>query len=163
MASGSHFELFLNRSAELHVQAPPLIVSDVAMCVCSGEPHCRSFDGVHIDYQGTCRLLMSSSCRNSTNAHYYEVYIKNVNLNGVSSVSYPYYIEVYVLNSNRVRMTRNYIPNVLVPVDVDVSRPVDVVFNLVAIATVFCLFARHILHTEISYGTVITTPQNAAQ
>ena len=93
----------------------------MAVCVSSGEPHYRTFDGRKLDYQGTCKHVLAQPCQNVAKPPYFQVLTRSENHNGITAVAYPLYVEI-VFGSTTVRLIRNNNPNVLVPADVYVRK-----------------------------------------
>ena len=92
------------------------------ICSYSGDPHYMTFDGTHFDYQGTCKFLLASVC-NATTLERFDVYARNEYRFGLTSVSWPLYVEIFEsIEQTTVRLTRNTSLTTVPPVTVTVRQ-----------------------------------------
>lgn len=99
--------------------------ADIAYCTCIGDPHCRTFDNLWFDYQGTCKYNLATVNSSSTlpdGFDPFQIYARNIFLYGITAVAFNRYVEV-VYGADTVRLARSAFLQQVVQVDVTVSDP----------------------------------------
>ena len=96
------------------------------MCVVSGDPHYRSFDGKLFNDQGLCEYSLSKTCLTDglDGLPSFELYAMTEARNGTRSVSYPMYVDIKY-NGINVRLSRNPTSESGFPVIATVGPPVS--------------------------------------
>lgn len=80
-------------------------------CYALGDPHFKSFDNFHYDFQGTCKYNMVSSTSANTQTTPFQIYIKNEHRGSNQRVSYAFYFEIHVYG-HIVRVNKNFLVSV---------------------------------------------------
>ncbi|ESN92723.1 hypothetical protein HELRODRAFT_189589 [Helobdella robusta] len=95
-----------------------------AKCKCTGDTHCKTFDGLNLDYQGTCKTLLSSNNLPG-----------NTSLNGPNITAPPF--SVYIHNYHREPNSKvAWVRNVEVVLGAKVIRFIKIGESYSAIASV---------------------------
>jgi hypothetical protein len=92
-----------------------------ASCICYGDPHCKTFDDVRFDYQGTCRYNLASVNIPVPGQPYFQVFSENEYRFGIGAVSYVKYVDI-VYATDTVRLSVDYLSRAAVPVNILVGR-----------------------------------------
>ncbi|KAK2880802.1 hypothetical protein Q8A67_018070 [Cirrhinus molitorella] len=77
-----------------------------AICTGSVDPHYRTFDGLHFDFQGTCVYQLAALCSDNTSLVPFNVTVKNDN-RWSNTVSFTHTVNVSV-NGFTITLTRDY-------------------------------------------------------
>jgi len=113
--------------------------TDLAICMCHGDPHCETFDRARFSYQGICRFNLVSVNASATGAglQYFQIYAKNEH-RGNTAVSYVKYVEIALGGGDVIRLVGDYQSPAAVPVT---AMVVTYLFGytLIYVDVVFCM------------------------
>jgi hypothetical protein len=122
-------------------------LTDIAVCTCFGDPHCKTFDNLLVDYQGTCKynLVSVNTTRTTDNVSYFEIYSKNEHRYGSTSVSYVKSVEIKLGGGHLINLIGYPQSEAAIHVIVTVSKPLlqighPLQLNVTPIAVVLTFF-----------------------
>ena len=91
------------------------LYSATASCTCQGDPHCKTFDGVRYDYQGTCKYNLASVKTQTPGAPFFQVFSRSEHRRGRTQVSFVKYAEI-IFGGDTVRLVNDQFSRDAVPV-----------------------------------------------